>query len=154
MNFLRKPTGLVFLVVLSVVAIVSVVTRSKATGVIGKEDLAGMWQATLTGDTGCGITTLLVTFTLNAAGTGPATIDGHTSFPQSPQTPGCGDRINAGQRFTIESLSSNGSGTAGLSCGAGCGWNFHIQVSPDRTVFNLVDITDPRNFLEGVAIHQ
>jgi hypothetical protein len=53
-----------------------------------------------------------------------------------------------------KTLDSNGSGTAGLTCGAGCGFTFQIQVAPDRTVFNLVDVTDPNNFLEGVAIHQ
>ena len=54
-------------------------------------------------------------------------------------------------------MSSNGSGTASLTCNnqVGCGWTFKIQVAPDRTVFNLVDITDVgNNFLEGVAIHQ
>jgi hypothetical protein len=34
---------------------------------------------TLTGDTGCGISTSHVTFTLNGAGSGAATITSHTS---------------------------------------------------------------------------
>jgi hypothetical protein len=51
-------------------------------------------------------------------------------------------------------MTSNGSGTAGLTCGAGCGFPFSIPVAPDRSTFNLVDITDANNFLEGAAVHQ
>jgi hypothetical protein len=45
---------------------------------------------------------------------------------------------------------------ANLSCGASCGWNFDIQVAPDRSVFNVVDVStaNPNNLLEGTAIHQ
>src|SRR5262245_49090886 len=35
-------------------------------------------------------------------------------------------------------MNSNGSGTANLVCGTGCGFNFNIQVAPDRSIFNLV----------------
>jgi hypothetical protein len=66
----------------------------------------------------------------------------------------CGDNTLTGQTFTITALDSHGSGTAGLSCGPGCGFTFAIQVAPNREVFNLVDVTDPRNFWEGTAIHQ
>jgi hypothetical protein len=102
---------------------------------------------TLTGDTGCGISTSYVTFTLNSAGSGVATNTSHTQ--------GCGNPTGTGE-FTILTLNANGSGTAGLSCGPGCGWAFHIQVSPDRSIFNVVDVdpTNPGNYLEGVAIHQ
>jgi hypothetical protein len=50
----------------------------------------------------------------------------------------------------------NGSGTAGLSCGTACGWALNIQVSPDRSIFNVVDVSpsSPGNYLQGVAIHQ
>jgi len=43
-----------------------------------------------------------------------------------------------------------------LTCGAGCGWGFAIQVSPDRSTFSLVDVNpaNPNNYLQGVAIHQ
>lgn len=69
---------------------------------------------------------------------------------------GCGDGTTTGVTFTINTLNTNGSGTANLTCGVGCGWNFDIQVSPDRAMFNLVDVSsaNPGNYLEGVAIHQ
>jgi hypothetical protein len=149
MKYIRKltaPARLVLLVVLCLVTILSVSKLTKATGTIGKEDLSGTWVATLTGDTGCGIATSHVVFVLNTAGTGPATITSHTT--------GCGNITFTGQTFTVTSLNTSGFGTAGLTCGTGCGFNFDIQVSPDRATFNLVDITDPGNFLEGVAIHQ
>jgi hypothetical protein len=50
----------------------------------------------------------------------------------------------------------NGSGTANLSCGTGCGWDFNIQMAPDRSTFSLVDVSaaNPGNDLAGVAVHQ
>jgi hypothetical protein len=56
----------------------------------------------------------------------------------------------------VQSLNTNGSGTANLTCGSSCGWNLNIQVSPDRSTFNLIDVSaaNPGNFIEGVAIHQ
>jgi len=36
----------------------------------------------------------------------------------------------------------------------GTGMGTAIQVAPDRSSFNMVDVTDPGNFLEGTAIHQ
>jgi hypothetical protein len=61
-----------------------------------------------------------------------------------------------GQTFTVLTISANGSGTANLSCGTGCGWNFNIQVSPDRSTFSLVDVSaaNPSNYLSGMAVHQ
>jgi hypothetical protein len=149
MNYHRQltpPARLVLLFVLCLVTILSVPKLIKATGVIGKEDLSGTWTATLTGNTGCGISTSSVVISLSATGSGPATIQSHTS--------GCGNPTSTGQVFTITSLNSNGSGTAHLTCGSACGFTFDIQVSPDRATFSLVDVTDPGNFLEGVAIHQ
>ena len=110
--------------------------------------LAGPWAMTLTGDTGCGITTLYVTFTLNTSGSGSATYVSHTS--------GCGDGRTTGVPFSIQSLNGNGSGTANLSCGSGCGWNLNIQVAHNRQIFNAVDVSsaNPGNFMEGSAIHQ
>lgn len=134
----------------SAVAVASLchVTTSYATGTIGKEDLSGPWAITLIGDTGCGSTTMLATGTLDNNGLGTVTLHMHSS--------GCGNTTTT-EKFDISSMSSNGSGTAGLSCNnnSGCGWTFKIQVAPDRTVFNLVDITDVgNNRLQGVAVHQ
>jgi hypothetical protein len=144
---LKRPVRLALFAALGLVAIVSLPKKGKATGTIGKEDLAGPWQIALQGNTGCGSATMLFTGTLSNAGSGSGTLVGHsTGCPDSSQT----------QTFTITSLNPNGSGKAGLSCGPGCGWDFTIQVSPDRSMFSLVDV-DPNNPLNtpaGIAIHQ
>jgi hypothetical protein len=146
---LRKPAR-VLASTLSAFAILSLsqMSTSNATGVIGKEDLAGSWAITLIGETGCGSTTMLAVGTLDATGKGLVTLNGHSS--------GCGNSTST-EEFQIETLNANGSGTAGLTCNNrnGCGWTFRIQVSPERTVFNLVDITDVgNNRLQGTAVHQ
>ena len=89
------------------------------------------------------------TFTLNGSGSSSnATGTYHTA--------GCGDGTSSGNTFTIQSLNANGSGTAGLTCGSGCGWLLSIQVAPDRSTFNVVDVSplNGGNYIEGVAIHQ
>lgn len=147
----RKPFPLALrtslLVLFSIGAVAVFTTPSFATGNVVKADLAGNWQITLYGQGGCGVGTSLVTFTLNASGAA-------TNAVEKSHSVGCGDTSSSGNTFTIQSLNSNGSGTAGLSCGTGCGFTFSIQVAPDRSSFNLVDITDPNNFLIGVAVHQ
>jgi hypothetical protein len=143
----RQAARIGILFVLTVLSVATLVTASSATGNISKGDLAGNWVATLGGNTGCGLAAMEVKFTLNAAGTGTATITTHAQ---------CADNVLSGQTFTVSTLAANGSGTAGLSCGVGCGWSFAIQVSPDRSTFNLVDVNpaNPNNYLQGVAIHQ
>ncbi len=129
--------------------------QAQAPPSITVQDLAGTWQATLIGNTGCGLTSMLVTFTLDSSGM--ATNASNTGHVLNGGNAGCLDgATSTGNTFTITLLNPNGSGTAGLSCGAGCGWNFHIQVAPDKNIFNLVDV-DPANFnnlLQGVAIRQ
>jgi hypothetical protein len=68
---------------------------------------------------------------------------------------GCGDSSTT-QTLTVTSMNPNGSGKATLTCGPGCGWDFTIQVSPDRSMFNLVDVdpANPNNTPAGVAIHR
>lgn len=133
------------LAVLSFVTILALAATSSATGNIVKSDLTGTWQLALRGTTGCGFSAMQANVTLNATGTGTATLQTHGA---------CGDSSLAGQTFTINTLAANGHGTANLTCGTGCGWNFTIQVSPDRAKINLVDVSaaNPNNFLEGVAI--
>jgi hypothetical protein len=117
-------------------------------GTITKADLSGAWKMTLVGNTGCGLSSMLVTVTLNSAGTGTnATIKQHGQ---------CGDSTSTGNTFTVKTLAANGSGTAGLSCGVGCGRELNIQVSPDRSTFNIVDVAavNPGNFIAGMAVHQ
>jgi hypothetical protein len=156
MNLRDHPARVVIIAVLTLVTVVSAVKFSRASiGVISKADLAGPWQATLIGNTGCGLVSMLVNFTLNSSGTATnATITTHLS---GPSTATCVDgAVTTGQTFTITSLASNGSGTAGLSCGSSCGWIFRIQVSPDRGVANLTDVAtvNPFNTPTGTMIHQ
>jgi hypothetical protein len=99
------------------------------------------------GQGGCGVGSVLVTFTLNAKGLA-------TNATETAHNAGCGDSTSTGNTFSIQSLNANGSGTAGLSCGTGCGFTFDIQASPDRSTFNVVDVTDGGNFLVGTAIHE
>jgi hypothetical protein len=148
MNYHRKSTRIVLLATLCLVAVVTITKLSKASiGNINKGDLSGPWQITLSGNTGCGLVSMLATATLNASGTGPATITTHGQ---------CGDSVTTGQSFTITSLNSNGSGTAGLTCGPSCGWTLTIQVSPERSTMNLADIdkANVNNWIAGMAVHQ
>lgn len=134
---------------LCLVTAVALVKHSSASiGSISKADLSGNWQLTLYGTTGCGAADArLVTFTLNGSGSA-------TNANSSAHTSGCGDFTLSGDTFTVFTLNSNGAGTAGLSCGPNCGWQFNIQVSPDRSSFSLLDTKDPGNFLIGTAVHQ
>jgi hypothetical protein len=158
MNHIRRNSTLTKLMLLTAVCLVLVIAvtkRSTATiGNIGKSDLAGNWQMTLFGNTGCGLNSMLVTYTLNGNGVATnATITSHDINP----TQTCPDgAVSTDNTFTITSITNTGSGTAGLSCGAGCGWTFNFQVAPDRSTMNVVDIatTNPNNLLVGSAIHQ
>src|ERR1035438_228802 len=141
----NRRFGILFVLTLAALALMA--TPSYATGNIAKADLTGTWVATLVGNTGCGVASMQVTFTLSSSGTGSASIITHAQ---------CADDTLNGQTFTVISLSPNGSGTAGLTCGPSCGWTFDIHVAPDRSIFNMVVVTtsDPRNYLAGVAIHE
>jgi hypothetical protein len=148
MNHHGKSRRVVLMAALCLVAVIAIVKVSRASiGTISKSDLSGPWLITLQGNTGCGSASMLATATLNTNGTGPATLTTHGQ---------CGNSVATGQTFTIQSLNSNGSGTVNLSCGSGCGWDLTIQVSPDRSTMNLVDVAtvNPGNFIAGVAVHQ
>ena len=136
----------VMLVLTSVAALVGITAASdeKPVAPITIAQLAGPWQIAVVGNTGCGISSLQFDGTLNASGVAVGTLIGNS---------GCGPSNNS-QTFTILTLNANGSGTAGLTCGTGCGWTFNIQVAPSRQVFNLVDVTDPNNWLAGSAMKQ
>ena len=148
MNNHFQPVRLAVFALLLLATVGSLVTLSAAQErikpAITVAQLAGPWQITVVGNTGCGISSLLFTGTLNAQGTALGNMTGSS---------GCGTSTST-QTFTIQSLNSNGSGTAGLSCGSGCGWNFTIQVNPTKQVFNLVDVTDQNQWLAGTAVKQ
>jgi hypothetical protein len=150
----HQPARLAVLAVLLLVTVGSLVNLSAAADTkvqppVLLSSLKGKWAAAIVGNTGCGLGTMYVTFTLDAFGhgNGTATIVGHGQ---------CGDSTTSGLNFNIGSLNANGSGTAGLSCGTGCGWVLNIQVARNSQVFNLVDVspTDPNNYIAGTAIHQ
>jgi hypothetical protein len=153
----RNPVRFACLIVLLLVTIVSMEQPSAAADgaavvpstAITRAQLQGHWAATVVGNTGCGLTSMYVTFVLNSAahGNGTATIVAHGQ---------CGDTTTSGLSFNVTSLNANGKGTAGLTCGAGCGWVLNIQVSKSAQVFNLVDVepTNPNNYIAGTAIHQ
>lgn len=136
-------------VTLAAIAMAASATLSSEPAVAAsKAPLAGKWTAVLSGNTGCGITSMYVTITLNAAGVGTATTVGHST--------GCANGTTTGNTFNIVSLGADGQGTAGLSCGVSCGWVFKIQVSADENMMLLTDVepTNPNNTPTGVAIRQ
>ncbi len=110
--------------------------------------LAGKWTAVLSGNTGCGSSSMFVTFQLNTSGVGTATIQGHST--------GCADGTTSGHAFRVLTLLSTGQGTASLECGAGCGWNFRIQVASNNDEFIMTDVdpANPNNTPTGVALRQ
>ena len=149
MNTHDKSMRSAVLATLLVLTVTTMVTLSpaadeKARSAINVSQLAGPWQIAVVGNTGCGISSLLFTGTMNSSGVATGTLIGSS---------GCGQSSNT-ETFTITTLAGNGSGTAGLTCGPGCGWTFNIQVSPSKQVFNLVDVTDPNNWLAGTAVKQ
>jgi hypothetical protein len=148
-NSYCQPAGCALFVALLLVSLMSLATFGSATDVKTKppitvSQLAGNWQLAVVGNTGCGTSSLLFTGTMNSAGVASGTLTANS---------GCGETSNS-QTFTILSLKHNGSGTAGLTCGSGCGWTFNLQVSPNRQVINLVDVTDPNNWLAGTVVKQ
>ncbi len=112
--------------------------------------LQGDWVATLQGNTGCGSNSLLVAFHLdaNGSGNGTATVTSHST--------GCSDATLSNQSFNVTSLDQFGRGTAGLTCGAGCGWGFQIQIDKRSDIIAITDVDpgNPNNTPTGVAIKQ
>ena len=110
----------------------------------------GNWAGFIVGNTGCGITSMYLTFTLDANGQGNGTVSsvGHSI--------GCGDGKGSGDNFNVTAFNTNGSGTATLSCGNGCGWTFTIQLSRNGQLMSLVDVFpgNPNNILGGTAMKQ
>jgi hypothetical protein len=117
-------------------------------------ELQGKWQATLLwSNSGCGPMSGLLNFTFGTNGTtSTATLTTNSGKTSAGL---CGPSTST-QSFTVQSLKPNGSGTAGLTCGEGCGWQFNIQVAPNVSIFNLVDVdpANPGNYVEGTAIRQ
>jgi len=149
MNTNRKAAKLAVLALVLMATVALLATSSVAQDLKVKREitiaqLAGPWQIAVAGNTGCGVSSLLFTGTLNSSGVATGTLTGSSA--------GCGSNSTT-ETFTILSLGSDGTGTAGLSCGSGCGWKFNIKVSPNKQVFNLVDVSDGgSNVLAGTAV--
>jgi hypothetical protein len=119
--------------------------RSSATGNIVKSDLKGTWNIAAHGVKDCGSFSALVTGTLGTTGSGPATLQTHSSS--------CGDQTLTGQTLTVTKLSTKGAGTTTLTCGSGCVLTFDVQVAPDRSKFNFVTgAADAGTFMEGIGV--
>ena len=129
---------------IALIPTVATAQNEKAKPEMTINQLAGPWQLALVGNTGCGTSTILFTGSLNTSGVANGTLTGNS---------GCGPS-SLSSTFTIISLNANGSGTAGLSCGNDCGWTLNIQVSPNKQVINMVDVTDPSNYVAGTAVKQ
>jgi hypothetical protein len=141
---------LVLVTVLTLAALCAAADGAAAKPTLTISQFKGSWAAAIVGNTGCGFTSMYVTFTLDANGQGNGTVSsiGHSA--------GCGDGTGSGDNFNVTAFNANGSGTATLSCGSGCGWTFTIQMAKGGQVFNLVDVDpqNPGNYLAGTAIHQ
>ena len=107
--------------------------------------LKGTWTAALSGVTGCGVSTLTVTFTLDSTGNG-------TQLNTIGHTAACGDSVTSGQPVQIQSFNPDGSGFIAFGCGAGCGFGFNMQVNKAKQVFNLGPQSVPGNYLAGTAV--
>jgi hypothetical protein len=117
-------------------------------------DLKGDWTIALMGnqlsDCGSGPETWtvsgLATGTLDTAGAGGLSVILHTRALD----------FTTAVSFSILGLNADGSGTAFVECEPGFGFTFSIQVSPDRSIFNLVTVSpsDPGDFLAGMAIRR
>lgn len=149
MNYIHQRKRLTMLGALSLITLVLAIPTG-ATAETGEDSitlasLQGPWALSLVGFTGCGQHSMYVTFTLDAQGQGTATIQSHGQ---------CGNGTTTGVPFVIQTLNSDGSGTANLSCGPGCGWNLIIQVMRSSQVFSVVDVdpVNPGNFIAGTAI--
>lgn len=108
--------------------------------------LAGSWEVELSSYGTCGNGTHLLIFTLNSKGASG-------DFGDTYNTSGCGKGSNPKQTFTIDSLNTDGTGTATFS-NNGTPLTLSIQVNTAINVFSLVDITDVNEIWAGTAIRQ
>jgi hypothetical protein len=152
MNNSRPASRIAIVIAMVLVAVFSVVHFSPSLGAVSTPsagitltNMQGTWTATLSGVNGCGVATLVITFTLDATGNG-------TQTSTQTHTAGCGDSTTSGQAAQIQSLDSDGNGFIALGCGTGCGYGFYMQVAKNREIFNMGPQMVSGNYLAGVAI--
>jgi hypothetical protein len=114
---------------------------------VNLRQLTGTWTAALSGVTGCGVSTLITTFTLDATGNG-------TQISAIEHTAACGAIDQSGQIAQIQSLNPDGSGFLALGCGVGCGFGFYFQLSRNLQMFNMGPESVPGNYLAGTAVRK
>jgi len=110
--------------------------------------LKGDWFASLSGSTGCGVTTMWFQFHLDETGHGLVTqASRHSYF--------CGNTVTSGSLMQIDSLNPDGSGVISFPCDiSGCELSFTFQVSHNKQMFNMTAEFAPGNFLAGLAVKQ
>ena len=118
--------------------------ETAATG-FAVSDLQGDWVATFSGFTGCGVSTLIIEFNLDAAGNGTQTL-------QAGHSDGCGDNTYTDRPVGIHFLNPDGRGEIGFDCGPPCGFVFPMQVSRNKQVFNMSAESVGGNYLAGSAV--
>jgi hypothetical protein len=143
----NKPARMMFLFALTLAALLFSAKASHAQNAT-LADLKGQWVLSLNGGTSCGFVDMRAVATFTT--TGKANNVSVTTHGQ------CGDGTQTGQTFTITSFASDGHGTAHLSCGVDCGWDFDIQTAAGNNVMSLVDINpeNPDNYLTGTAVRK
>jgi len=147
MIMISTPTRNSFKRFASLLGVAAAATLAMAQPSHAATSLSGPWQMAITGNTGCGLTSMLVDVNLDASGFGNnAVIKSHGQ---------CGNSVVTGQTFQILSITGR-TAKANLSCGPGCGWNLDVQIAPGYAVFNLVDVdpANPNNFIAGTAVRR
>jgi len=119
--------------------------KATAATKIAVSDLQGNWVATFSGFTGCGVSTMIVEFDLDATGNG-------TQSVQAGHSDGCGDNTYTNRPVGIHFLNPDGRGEIGFDCGPPCGFVFPMQVSRNRQVFNMSAESVGGNYLAGAAV--
>ena len=146
-----QPMRLAFVMAITMFTLVAAVTpiaaQTHARPEVTLAKLKGAWQATFVGEDACGMGSSLVTFTLGSSGVA-------TNATWQYHSASCGDGANTGLNFTIDTLNTDGSGTATLNVSESSKITLTIQVSVNSQVMNMVDITDSSHYLAATAIKQ
>jgi hypothetical protein len=144
-----KSTLLLAVALLAVAAIAvpfAMAADKNAAPPITVAQLAGPWFVEFSSYAACGNGTHLLIFTLNSTGTAD-------DFADTYNTTGCGQGQHHSQTFTIETLNSDGTGTATFS-NNGTPLTFKIQVNTAVNLISLVDVTNADQIWSGAAVKQ
>jgi hypothetical protein len=146
-QLLRLAFVMTLITLTLVTAVTPAAAQTHARPEVTLAKLKGAWQATFVGQDACGMGSALVTFTLGSSGVA-------TNSTWQYHSANCGDGANTGLNFTIDTLNTDGSGTATLNVSESSKITLTIQVSVNSQVMNMVDITDSSHYLAATAIKQ